>query len=216
MLHVDLLAKLEQIKANTGRTPKLYASLSAWRSHAVQKELYDRWRAGKGNPASNPDTGNRTHMRGVAADLADTSAAMQRACVAVGLQRDYAEAWHWQLPNWRDYPIIEALPEPEQETEDIDMLLLTINDGNGRYGPKGKSYWAVSGSGYWWETEDQTLADPLSVRLGNQPALNLTYDQWEDAKKASTIRPGVAGDDSRVLEAIAEVPAKTRAAIIRD
>ena len=111
-VHVDLLVKLEQVKAATGRTPLLYSPLSGWRSRAEQEALWLAYLTGRGNVASNPNTGNRTHMRGVAADLQDYSPAMQRALVAAGLQRDPAEAWHWQLPNWRNYPIIPTLPAP--------------------------------------------------------------------------------------------------------
>lgn len=81
----------------------------------------------------------------------------------------------------------EEEPEPIDISEEEDtMLLLMINDGLGRYGAKGKKYWAVSGPGYWWETDRQEVADPLSVRLGNASAPNLTYEEWEAAKRAST------------------------------
>jgi len=112
-VHVDLLVKLEQVRAAMGRSPLLYSPLSGWRSHAEQEALWLAHLAGRGNVASNPNTGNRTHMRGVAADLQDYSPAMQRALVAAGLQRDPAEAWHWQLPSWRDYPIIPTMPTPK-------------------------------------------------------------------------------------------------------
>jgi hypothetical protein len=121
-VHEDLLVKLEQIKDRLGRPPLLYGPLSGWRSYAEQEALYEAYLAGKGNVASNPETGNRTHMRGVASDLRDQSQTMQRACIAVGLQRDPAEAWHWQLPNWRDYPIIPELQDNDSDdTEDEDM-----------------------------------------------------------------------------------------------
>jgi hypothetical protein len=122
-VHKDMLVKLEQLRARMGRPPMLYGSKSGWRSYAMQKEMWLRYLNG-GNPASNPDspTSPNTHMRGVATDLDDTSAAMQRACIAVGLQRDYAEAWHWQLPNWRDYPFIKELQDNDSDdTEDEDM-----------------------------------------------------------------------------------------------
>lgn len=121
MVHKDLLVKLEAVRSIMGRPPMLYGKNSSWRSYAQQKALWDAYQNGTGNVASNPDTGNRTHMRGVASDLLDYSAAMQRACVRVGLQRDYAEVWHWQLRNWRDYPIIEELPEPEDDEQEDDM-----------------------------------------------------------------------------------------------
>lgn len=131
-VHKDLLAKLEQIRERRGTPPYLYGSRSGWRSYADQKALWNAYQNG-GNIASNPDSGNRTHMRGVAADLRDTSAAMQRACIAVGLQRDPAEAWHWQLSNWSSYPIIPTrlelaevpAPNPTLPEED-DMTVRTI------------------------------------------------------------------------------------------
>lgn len=95
-----------------------------------------------------------------------------------------------QFARWRAVnpaPYFEA-PDPlpaQIEEQDDDMLLLMINDGLGKYGPKGKKYWAVSGPGYWWVTDRQEVADPLSVRLGNATAANLTYQEWEAAKAAS-------------------------------
>jgi len=84
--------------------------------------LWRAYLAGRGNIASDPDVGNRTHMRGVAADLQDYSPLMQRALVAAGLQRDPAEAWHWQLPNWRDYPIIPELVTPTLEGPNMAQI----------------------------------------------------------------------------------------------
>lgn len=123
-VHPDLLVKLQQIQQRLGRNPNLYPELSAWRSYEQQKELWNRYLAGKGNPASNPDSSSspNTHMRGVAADLADTSQTMQAACIAVGLQRDPGEAWHWQLPTWRDYPIIPTMPAPPVVLRNEDLM----------------------------------------------------------------------------------------------
>lgn len=118
--HPDMLKRLRAIEASLGRVPYLFGENSAWRSYAQQKAMWDAYQNGTGNVASDPDTGNRTHMRGVAVDLQDTSLAMQRACVRAGLQRDPNENWHWQLPDWADYPIIRELPEPDDD-EDTDM-----------------------------------------------------------------------------------------------
>ncbi len=122
-IHSDMLARLQAVRADMGRDPLLYGENSAWRSYAQQKALWDAYQNGTGNPASNPDTGNRTHMRGVAADLRDTSLAMQRALQRAGLQRDPVEAWHWQLPDWSEYPIIPELPEPEDEDDDMKPIV---------------------------------------------------------------------------------------------
>lgn len=147
-VHRDLLTKLEQIQARLGRAPLLYGPNSGWRSHTQQKALWDAYQAGKGPVASNPDTGNRTHMRGVAADLRDTSQAMQRACVAVGLQRDPAEAWHWQLPDWRGYPIIRDLPTPEPEEDDM---------------AQGAFYRNKTTGGIFWQEKPNTALIPISL-----------------------------------------------------
>lgn len=79
--------------------------LSAWRSYEQQKLLYEAFLNG-GTAASNPDTGQRSHMRGAAFDLARTDFSAQNACRAVGLIRDTEESWHWNDPNWASMPII--------------------------------------------------------------------------------------------------------------
>jgi hypothetical protein len=123
-VHEDLLKKLVQVQARMGRPPMLYGDASGWRSYEMQLEKWRKFLAG-GNPASNPDSGPRTHMRGVAADLADYSPAMQRALVAVGLERDPAEAWHWQLKTWRSYPIIPTMPKPDLKDDDVKLIRRT-------------------------------------------------------------------------------------------
>lgn len=147
-VHVDLLAKLEEIRARLGRDPMLYGSRSAWRSHAQQAALYDDYKTGRGPIASNPNTGNRTHMRGVAADFRDTSTAMARACGAVGLQRDPAERWHWQLTNWRAYPIITELPDP---TEDEDNMA------------QGAFYRNKDTGAIFWQERPNTVLVPIDL-----------------------------------------------------
>lgn len=107
------------------------------------------------------------------------------------------------LPFLNDEQPAEPLQLPEEEDT---MLLLMINDGLGRYGAKGKNYWAVSGAGYWWVTDRQDVANPLSVRLGNAAAPNLTYEEWEAAKAASIGGGAASGDLAPVLAAIAQVP----------
>lgn len=83
----------------------------AWRSYAEQKGYWDAYVAYlNGGPyapiASNPDTGQRNHMRGAAFDLVRTDKAAQDACRAVGLVRDPDESWHWNNPRWASMPII--------------------------------------------------------------------------------------------------------------
>lgn len=80
----------------------------AWRSYKQQKTAYDKFRAGKGPVASNPDTGQRNHMRGAGFDLKLTTARAQQACRRAGLIRDPHEPWHWNDPDWASMPIIKT------------------------------------------------------------------------------------------------------------
>ena len=85
--------------------------VDAWRSYAQQKSYWDAYQAYlKGGPyaptASNPDTGQRNHMRGAAFDARDTDGNTQSACRQAGLIRDNQESWHWNDPNWGNMPII--------------------------------------------------------------------------------------------------------------
>jgi len=83
----------------------------AWRSWDRQNFLYHKALAG-GNIASNPNSGQRMHMRGGAFDLVRTDAAAQAACKAVGLIRDGVEKWHWNNPRLTSMPIIPTLTTP--------------------------------------------------------------------------------------------------------
>lgn len=78
----------------------------AWRSYSEQAYYYDQYLHHGGPPASNPDTGQRNHMRGAAFDAERTDAAAQLAFRSVGLIRDGVETWHWNNPNWQNMPII--------------------------------------------------------------------------------------------------------------
>ena len=114
-LRPETLALLVAASKRVGRNLYLYGSNSAWRSYRQQSALYVAYKNGTGNIASNPDIGPRQHMRGAAFDLRDTSSRVQRACKAVGLIRDPAEAWHWNHPNWRNMPVIETDVKPDTE-----------------------------------------------------------------------------------------------------
>lgn len=205
LVHQDLLVKLQQVEARLGRPPMLYGSASAWRSYAQQKALYDAYLAGDGNVASNPESGNRTHMRGVAADLQDTSQAMQRACVAVGLQRDPAEAWHWQLSTWRNYPIIPTYTPPT--SGDQQMRIIYNLDGTDDTTKR-----AIVG-----ELSFQIITGPQSIReekLWGKP-VNFTLGEWKAARDLVELRRAAVGlppqssgstDLGPVLAKLDEVP----------
>lgn len=75
-------------------------------------------------------------------------------------------------------------PELEEEEENMDLILIKIIDGQGKYGPKGKTYCAVTNlKNTWWDCgTDDVAVNPLSVRLANAPIANLSYEAWEAAK----------------------------------
>lgn len=68
------------------------------------------------------------------------------------------------------------------DKEITDMLfLLKINDGESRYG--GGTLYAVTGPGYWYEVKTAEAANNLAKRFGD--AANVTYIEWEAAKRAA-------------------------------
>lgn len=226
LVHRDLLVKLEQIRTRLGRPPMLFGANSGWRSYEQQKALYERYLAG-GNPASNPDTGNRTHMRGVAADLADTSTRMQAACVAVGLLRDRAEAWHWQLSAWRDYPIIATLPTTEQE---IDVKLVKRSEGTPEWslfhpslrGPsEGERGYLVTtdenvarGLARTWAPDGfgTEKAEPRDAYVSLQQSARWAYDRNVQASSGVDLSPVLSAIDA--VPTAAENGAAARKAIV--
>lgn len=80
----------------------------AWREYARQAYWYALYLKGIGNPASNPDTGGRFHMRGAAVDSIDTSDACRAAFRRAGMLPDPAERWHWNDPRWSSLPVIKT------------------------------------------------------------------------------------------------------------
>lgn len=132
----DTLALLVAAGAHLGVELRV---TDAWRSYAEQAALYKAYREGRGAIASNPDTGQRNHMRGGAFDLARTDPAAQAACRAVGLTRDPDEPWHWNNPRWELMPIIPTNPAQTaaaggaatpitERTDDDEMLTKEAQD----------------------------------------------------------------------------------------
>jgi hypothetical protein len=80
----------------------------AWRPYAEQARLYALFLAGKGNTASDPDKGQRNHMRGAALDIGNR--ADRQAMLDAGFLPDPGEWWHFNDPNWARMPIIKTLP----------------------------------------------------------------------------------------------------------
>lgn len=123
----DTLAYLVAASNRLGTQLRL---TDGWRSYAEQKALRDYYLADPVNHpfASDPDTGQRNHMRGAAFDLVRVDKATQDACRAVGLIRDAAESWHWNNPRWASMPIIPSLTDvagsvatPIPTGDEVDM-----------------------------------------------------------------------------------------------
>lgn len=79
--------------------------VDGWRSYAQQAYYYDQYLNHGGPTASNPDTGQRNHMRGAAWDIANPPADRQYM-LAAGFTPDAVEDWHFNNPNWANMPII--------------------------------------------------------------------------------------------------------------
>lgn len=118
----DTLSYLVAASNRIGTELYINGSDGAWRAYAEQKRLYDLYLSGQGNVASNPDTGQRNHMRGAAFDLFRTDDEVQSVCRAVGLVRDADESWHWNNPNWVNMPIIKENLWINNRTDDDEML----------------------------------------------------------------------------------------------
>jgi hypothetical protein len=78
----------------------------AWRSYAEQSYYWDQYINHGGNVASNPDTGQRNHMRGAAVDIVNQSD--RSYMLQVGFTPDSEEWWHFNDPNWQNMPIVKT------------------------------------------------------------------------------------------------------------
>lgn len=194
------LGYLESASARVGRNLYLndsqYTRISpAWRSYAQQKTAWDLFIAKKGPVASNPDTGQRSHMRGAAFDLRETTKAVRSACAAVGLIPDKDEAWHWNDPAWASMPIIPTLPSSGggglgiQKEYDMPKLALDPirkrSDGSNQYvvvgngapydfnGTQSEANY-LAGAGVWGATLTPTAAQWPSFIAANTPPSSTT------------------------------------------
>lgn len=108
LLTPDTLTMLQLASAHAGHNIPVS---DAWRSYAEQKGYWDAYqRYLRGGPyaaiASNPDTGQRNHMRAAAVDIQNR--ADRAAMLAVGFTPDPDEWWHFNNPRWASMPIITA------------------------------------------------------------------------------------------------------------
>lgn len=86
---------------------------SMHRVYQDQKDAWDAYRAGRGNPADNPDDPKNYelgHVRGIAVDI-DATADNVRRLAAVGLVRPFSwESWHWRIAgNVSRFPLLYSL-----------------------------------------------------------------------------------------------------------
>jgi len=123
LTHPDMLAKLTLANTYRGR-PILMGStrapngryLAAWRSYADGVYLWNGYRNHLPgfSSASNPDSGPRSHQRGVGDDLLEWGSATLSALERAGIQVNgvAGEPWHIQPANFASYPIITSYTAP--------------------------------------------------------------------------------------------------------
>jgi hypothetical protein len=154
--------------------------LAAWRGDASTRHLWNLWLAGRGNPASNPDTGPRTHSRGTGADYWFYTAAERAALTREGIVFPVkGEPWHGQLANATAYPLITSNTRPltnglgqlitpaKRKAQRMDLLIVR-NSQNGAIG-------AV------WKIGEETVFHPI------------TADEWKRVQAAGSLYIDVAG-----------------------
>jgi hypothetical protein len=105
----DTLARLQVANGYAGHEITL---VDAWRSWVLQngfwvaRQNYLYHGGPYAPPASNPDTGQRNHMRGGAVDIAYPTPENRAAMLRAGFTPDPDEPWHFNNPNWPNMPII--------------------------------------------------------------------------------------------------------------
>lgn len=201
----DTLALLGAAGEHAGEQLLIDGADGAWRSYARQSYLYFGYvnHLPGFNTASNPDTGQRNHMRGAAFDLRRTDPAAQAACRAVGLVRDSEESWHWNNPRWASMPIIPTLPTsaaggggtPIQE-DDMPKYGIGSHADNPSslvfYGPGIQPLDIPNGT---WQTVLTKYADAMNAN--REPVL--TAAQWQLVTEACANQPS-----PEAIEAISE------------
>lgn len=114
------LAELEprfrrRLSALLAAAPSRIAITSGYRSRAKQQELYDAWRAGRGNPANRPGTSR--HETGEAADLRYVGAGSRPWAHANA--RRYGLLFPYSHEPWHVEPDPNAPPDPDPEGLDM-------------------------------------------------------------------------------------------------
>lgn len=84
-------------------------------------------------------------------------------------------------------PFINQTPAPRGAESEPDMYYLMINDGEGRYGPRGKIYFATY-DGYMHLSLTPGDANAIAeANLGGRSFANVTYGPWEACIKAARV-----------------------------
>lgn len=124
------LALFENANRIAGATLMFNGADSCLRTYEQQSYLYNGYvhHLPGFNVAANPDTGQRSHMRGAAGDLIRTDEIAQNACRQAGLIRDPYESWHWNNPNWANMPIINDSDIAALNSKPIGGFLMALSD----------------------------------------------------------------------------------------
>lgn len=180
--------------------PGMYArrrTVEAWRAAGSPRinsalRLYDEqlrfrllFEAGKGAPADDPrfpDKYRLSHVRGIALDIDYTPDRAARLAAA-GLYRPYSyEPWHWELPNYKSYPLVTYIPatagsgatpfpgggaSPEEDDMFTDDDRAKVNAiFNDRTGSGGVQYYERTGN----PVQEWMIIDPTLPPLSTDPA----------------------------------------------
>lgn len=145
VLTPDTLTMLQLASAHAGHNIPVS---DAWRPYAEQKAYHDAYlhylAGGPYAPiASDPDTGQRNHMRGAAVDIQNH--ADRAAMLAVGFTPDPDEWWHFNNPRWQSMPIIKTndgtaaagsssipITPTKPRPKDDDMMIYSSTSERGR------------------------------------------------------------------------------------
>lgn len=195
--------------------PVLSSPAGAWRSEEM---VVDMWRhpakygasQGTARPISYGGGGS-VHQNGLCVDVNNwrafgglvvhrgfrRSSVLDGLCAAHGFHMDARypnEPWHYQhnglMPAGAGVDPLPVTSVPEGIIE-MDTILLALGDGLGKYGPVGKTYYALytPSTGRVWDFEDPDLANQLVLKYGQTnretgkptgSAFNaIKYAEWE-------------------------------------
>lgn len=142
--HPGMFARRNAVEAwQRAGSPKLR---DAGRLYGEQKRLWDGYANGTPGfyPADNPDETWRdlSHLRFVAFDIWSDYAYWRPKMLAAGFEELSYEAWHFFLPNPKQYGIVTSIPAsaytnaspfPNVIQEEDEMLALNITGPTGTY-----------------------------------------------------------------------------------